>query len=128
MTAAQRRPWLRSSRPPALHRPTPTRQRSASPAPIRELALVAPRPNARVTAGDIHFVWRADSGAVGYRVIVTTPAGALVWSKDVPDTAVAPPREVTFVDGAEYNWRVESTRANGGGLASASSSFKFVSR
>jgi hypothetical protein len=61
-------------------------------------------------------------------VIVTTAAGAFVWSKDVTDTAVTSPREVTFVDGAEYSWRVESTHVNGGTLESASSSFKVVTR
>ena len=95
--------------------------------PAGELAIVSPRPGASVPAKNIRFTWRADSGAAGYSVIVTTGAGSPVWKGETSDTSVAPPPVTKFVDG-EFYWRVESARVNGGTATSRITSFRVVDR
>ncbi len=94
----------------------------------RELTPVAPRSGTSVAAEGLRFTWRADTGAVGYRVVVTTSTGTPVWRGESRDTSAVPSREATFVPGEEYYWRVESTRADGGGAMSRPASFRIVER
>ena len=93
-----------------------------------EVRLVAPRNGSAISSGALRFTWRADSGAVGYRIVVTTPTGTLVWRGEPHDTTVVPPPGTKFVNGGEFYWRVESTRADGGGATSGASAFRVVDR
>lgn len=96
--------------------------------PAGEIAVVAPRPGATVTAADVRFVWHPDSSAAGYRVVVTTTSGTLVWDHEASDTSIAPPGVATFVNGGEFYWHVEAYHVNGGRATSRSASFKVVAR
>jgi hypothetical protein len=95
---------------------------------VGEIMVVSPRPGSTIAGEEIHFVWRADLGAAGYKVIVTTAAGTQVWSHEVSDTTVTPPREATFFPGEEFYWRVESSRVNGGTATSRTESFRVAAR
>jgi hypothetical protein len=113
----------------------PRRQKNSSPGlersaggVTREVATVAPRNGTSLAAEGLRFTWRADSGAVGYHVVVTTAAGTPVWNRESSDTSAVPGREATFVPGEEYYWRVESSRADGGGAMSRPASFRIVER
>ena len=105
----------------------PTTERASGPV-ARGVAIIAPRDGASIESRAVSFTWRTDSGAVGYRVIVTTGNGSLVWKGDSPDTTITPPRTAVFVNGGEYNWRVESTRADGGAAASKTATFRVLGR
>lgn len=105
----------------------PATERSAG-AIAREVAIVSPRDGGSLVADSVRFTWRSDSGAVGYRVVVTTVSGATVWVREVQDTSVAPLSAATFVNGEEYYWRVESSTADGGWAASRPSAFRIVDR
>jgi len=101
---------------------SPARERGFEAAD-REIATVAPRPGSTVASSAIRFTWRTDSAAAGYTVVVTNSAGALVWRHEVQDTSIALTSETTFVPG-EFNWRVESSRVNGGTASSQTVSFR----
>lgn len=107
--------------------PEVVRERGSSPA-LGEIAVVSPRPRSTIASGDIRFVWRADSGAAGYKVIVTTQTGTTVWFHESTDTSITPQPEAIFVPGDEYYWRVESSRGNGGTASSQTESFRVVKR
>ena len=104
-----------------------TTERSSDPI-SRRLVTVTPRDGGSIGSAAVRFTWRADSGALAYRVIVTTATGTPVWSGEASDTSIAPPREVTFVDGGEFYWRVESSRADGGGARSQTAAFRVSGR
>jgi hypothetical protein len=105
----------------------PTTERSSGPVGPG-LAIVAPRDGGSVASAAVRFTWRADSGALAYRVVITTASGTPVWSGEASDTTIAPPREVTFVDGGDFYWRVESSRADGGGARSQTATFRVLGR
>ena len=105
----------------------PTTERASGPVALG-VAIVAPRDGASIESRAVRFIWRADSGAVGYRVIVTAANGTLVWKGDSPDTTITPPRTTMFVNGGEFNWRVESTRADGGAAWSQTATFRVQDR
>ena len=107
--------------------PNVVRERGSSPA-LGEIAVVSPRPGSTIATGSLRFVWRADSGTAGYKVIVTTQTGTTVWFHEVADTSIAPQPEAVFVPGDEYYWRVESSRANGGTASSQTESFRVAKR
>ena len=89
--------------------------------------IVTPPPGSTVAGNNIRFTWRADSGAAGYTVIVTTADGSLAWTGQASDTSTVPPASTKFVDG-EYYWRVEATRGDGRTARSPTNSFRVVDR
>jgi anti-sigma factor RsiW len=104
--------------------PSVERGLGVSPGGVR---LVAPLAGSDVAARDVRFVWRADSAAVGYRIVITTLTG-LVWDHEVRDTSIAPPRDLTFVNGGVYYWRVESSRGDGSQPVSSTERFQIIDR
>lgn len=119
--AAVLRPTLERSRGEA------SRQRAAE-TPVRQLDIASPPDGAEVPRDAVRLFWHPDPDAAAYRVVVTTATGAPVWSKETPDTMVAPPRDRTSVPGAEYFWRVEVARLDGTTRTSRTSGFRVAVR
>jgi hypothetical protein len=77
---------------------------------IRQLAAIAPADGATQLAAHPTFVWASDS-VDRYRFALLAEDGATIWSRELSDTALAIPADVTLDHGRSYFWRVDAMSA-----------------
>lgn len=112
---------LRPSRHQTTTNPADRERAAAAPAEAR---AIAPINGESLDRRDLRLVWRLDTTAVSYRVVITDSAGAPTWrSDDLVDTAVSPPPAVVLNPGERYYWRVDALHSDGS--TSQSSTFGF---
>ena len=97
--------------------------RPATLAPVRDAGtspvLTAYGPTGDAALASLRFVWGAVPGVATYRLTVSGPDGAPVWSGSVADTAWALPDSVTLQVDQRYFWVADallddgSTRSTG---------------
>ena len=99
----------------------------AADVPAVDSRVVATINDQLISRQNLRLVWRRDTAAVGYRVIVTDSAGAPVWrSDDLTDTSTAPPSSVVLSPGARYFWRVDALHTDGSAAQSATFGFRIT--
>jgi hypothetical protein len=74
----------------------------------------------------VTFVWRAETGARVYQVIVVDSSGSTVWSTRTPDTTASAPEAVGLVAGREYGWWVEAYLEDGTSRRSLARRFRIT--
>ncbi len=79
---------------------------------VRQFVAVAPAMGAIVAGDSVVFRWRSEGPQVHYVLTVTDESGDVVWTAALPDTAVAPPRNVGLQPGTRYFWYVDALLAN----------------
>ncbi len=89
-------PWVDRS---PMHRGPPLPPPATTPIPRSPLGTVAAVQDLR---------WSPVAGADRYRVTVFDATGAVVYSAEASDTAVAFPDATTLVPGASYLWKVDA--------------------
>lgn len=81
------------------------------------VTLLAPAEGARVTVPP-RLIWRAVPEAVGYRVEVLNPAGAVMATGLGPDTTLQLPAGALAPADSAYRWRVVAELRTGGSISS----------
>jgi hypothetical protein len=74
---------------------------------VRRLDTHAPEPGGVIARDALRFSW-ASLGTESYRITVTGEDGALVWSRMVTDTVVAPPADLELPPGRTFFWYVDA--------------------
>lgn len=69
---------------------------------------VAPVRDAGVSADAVVFTWTGAPGDAYYALTLTDAGGAVVWSTETADTAIALPAEVRLQAGARYYWFIDA--------------------
>jgi hypothetical protein len=114
VVAAVLLPFARSATaPPTLERGSTTERTET----------MTPANGSVIRSTDIHLAWKHDAAAVSYHVVLTDSAGTPVWSADLSDTSIAPPRALPLSSGARYFWRVDVLHADGSITQSRTAAF-----
>lgn len=87
-------------------------------------SLVARYPAGNLDLPPKRFVWSRVTGAMSYRITVSTPDGTTLWTSTVSDTIATPPRSVVSNSGT-YLWAVDATMSDESVLSSALTEFRF---
>lgn len=66
-----------------------------------------------MAAAGLRFVWRSAGPAATYRLTLTDPSGAPVWTSSAPDTAVVLAETVKLEGGRAYFWYVDALLPDG---------------
>jgi hypothetical protein len=82
----------------------------------QELHAIMPADGDTVGRGSLRFAWRSEPDNPLYRLTITTPSGAQVWSHDTNDTTVWLPRDLRLAPGGKYLWFVDALDASGRSL------------
>ncbi len=83
----------------------------ASDERIQELPTIAPRNEQTGVATHPAFTWARKEGADHYSFRLLGEDGATIWSRDVPDTTLVLPADVTLERGRSYFWQVDAMSA-----------------
>jgi hypothetical protein len=95
-----------------------------TPSTGTRITLVAPAPDAAISAGAPRFVWRPIEGSTGYRIVIKDASGTLIWTGDVADTSIAIPDTLRLRPGQSYVWRVDGQRTDGTTASSPETVFR----
>src|SRR5512143_809331 len=83
--------------------------------PSAGVMLIAPD---SVTALPLSFAWHPVANATTYRVDLTTPTGALIWSGATSDTAMTVPDSLSLAAGAAFYYYVDALLTDGASVSS----------
>ena len=95
----------------------------ASDERIQELPTVSPRNEEPGVAIHPTFIWARKEGADHYNFRLLGEDGASVWSRDVPDTTLVLPADVTLERGRSYFWQVDAMSA---GIVASTRTLRFT--
>jgi hypothetical protein len=108
----------------------PFARRATPPSALERGAATAragtmtPADGSVIQGTDIRLIWQRDAAAVSYHVVVTDSVGTPVWSADLSDTSIAPPRTLPLTAGARYFWRVDVLHGDGSSPQSQRAAFR----
>lgn len=108
---------------PSASAPVPT-VRQGTTTPSRSTpALIFPRPNTTLPAGQIEFRWIGVRSALYYEVRLVTADGDLVWEYRTEGTSAALPADVNLPTGQKYFVWVQAFLAEGKTVKSTAVAF-----
>ncbi len=90
---------------------------------IQELPAIAPRNEETGVASHPIFTWARKDGADHYSFRLLGEDGAAIWSRDLPDTTLMLPADVSLARGRSYFWRVDAMSA---GIVASTRSRRFT--
>ena len=89
-------------------------------------AIVAYSPLGEVAPESIRFMWGRLPEAISYRLTVSSPDGAVVYSNSGVDTTVVLPVNVRLVPSAKYTWVADAIMKDGSTRSTGLRDFELV--
>lgn len=94
----------------ALRRPGVEADREAVPA----IEVILPSAGDPIPMDSARFVWHGLGADVLYRFTLTDPSGAVLWERELADTALVLSAETRLPGGGRFLWYVDASLPDGG--------------